>query len=194
MQVFEKTEVRLIHTGDHGEILERFNLHSASGERLTFRADAVDSISAINEKASYIRLRNGIEFSYRAGFDDAVRVFFDGVEPKFFPETGKIKFNPVLMDKVENIGLSVRACGFLKSSLIYFVGDLVTRTEDFLLRIPNCGKKTIEEIKECLADEGLALGMELNDWPPLILSVEEIELQHFHVQYSKAHNPENKRR
>jgi DNA-directed RNA polymerase subunit alpha len=74
--------------------------------------------------------------------------------------------DPILVQPVEELELTVRSANCLKAENIHFIGDLIQRTEADLLRTPNLGKKSLNEIKETLARHGLSLGMRLEDWPP----------------------------
>ncbi|NKB47081.1 MAG: DNA-directed RNA polymerase subunit alpha [Legionellales bacterium] len=74
--------------------------------------------------------------------------------------------NPVLLRPVDDLELTVRSANCLKAENIYFIGDLVQRTENDLLKTPNLGKKSLNEIKEVLASRSLSLGMQLDNWPP----------------------------
>ncbi len=74
--------------------------------------------------------------------------------------------DPVLMLSVEDLELTVRSANCLKAEQIYYIGDLVQRTEVELLKTPNLGKKSLTEIKDVLAQRGLSLGMRLANWPP----------------------------
>jgi DNA-directed RNA polymerase subunit alpha len=67
------------------------------------------------------------------------------------------------------LDLTVRSANCLKAENIYYVGDLIQRTEMELLKTPNLGKKSLTEIKEVLASKGLSLGMHLDNWPPASL-------------------------
>jgi DNA-directed RNA polymerase subunit alpha len=74
--------------------------------------------------------------------------------------------DPVLMRSVDDLELTVRAANCLKAENIYYIGDLVLRTENDLLKTPNLGKKSLTEIKAVLAMRGLGLGMAVEGWPP----------------------------
>ena len=74
--------------------------------------------------------------------------------------------DPVLLRPVDDLELTVRSANCLKAENIYYIGDLVQRTEVELLKTPNLGKKSLTEIKEVLAQRGLSLGMKLENWPP----------------------------
>lgn len=76
------------------------------------------------------------------------------------------KFAPILLRPVDDLELTVRSANCLKAENIFYIGDLVQRTEVELLKTPNLGKKSLTEIKEVLASKGLSLGMRLEGWPP----------------------------
>ncbi len=75
-------------------------------------------------------------------------------------------FDPVLLRPVDDLELTVRSANCLKAENIFYIGDLIQRTEVELLKTPNLGKKSLTEIKDILAVKGLSLGMRLENWPP----------------------------
>ncbi|MGR9073364.1 MAG: DNA-directed RNA polymerase subunit alpha [Gammaproteobacteria bacterium] len=75
-------------------------------------------------------------------------------------------FDPVLLRPVDDLELTVRSANCLKAENIFYIGDLIQRTEVELLKTPNLGKKSLTEIKDILATKGLSLGMRLENWPP----------------------------
>jgi DNA-directed RNA polymerase subunit alpha len=75
-------------------------------------------------------------------------------------------FDPILLRPVDELELTVRSANCLKAENIYYIGDLIQRTENELLKTPNLGRKSLNEIKEVLASRGLTLGMKLEAWPP----------------------------
>ncbi len=75
-------------------------------------------------------------------------------------------FDPILLRPVDDLELTVRSANCLKAENIFYIGDLIQRTEVELLRTPNLGKKSLTEIKDILAIKGLSLGMRLENWPP----------------------------
>jgi DNA-directed RNA polymerase subunit alpha len=81
--------------------------------------------------------------------------------------------DPVLLRPVDDLELTVRSANCLKAENIYYIGDLVQRTEVELLKTPNLGKKSLTEIKDVLASRGLSLGMRLDNWPPASLKNDE---------------------
>ena len=86
----------------------------------------------------------------------------DRGQPK--PVTGGV--DPVLLRPIDDLELTVRSANCLKAESIYYIGDLIQKTEVELLKTPNLGKKSLTEIKEVLAQRGLSLGMKLENWPP----------------------------
>ncbi len=76
------------------------------------------------------------------------------------------QFDPILLRPVDELELTVRSANCLKAENIYYIGDLIQRTENELLKPPNLGRKSLNEIKEVLASRGLTLGMRLENWPP----------------------------
>lgn len=82
----------------------------------------------------------------------------------------RAEIDPVLLRPVDDLELTVRSANCLKAENIYYIGDLIQRTEVELLKTPNLGKKSLTEIKDVLASHGLSLGMRLENWPPPGLS------------------------
>jgi len=78
----------------------------------------------------------------------------------------KTTVDPLLLRPVDDLELTVRSANCLKAENIYYIGDLIQRTETELLKTPNLGRKSLNEIKEVLASRGLTLGMKLENWPP----------------------------
>ena len=74
--------------------------------------------------------------------------------------------NPLLLRPVDELELTVRSANCQKAENIYYIGDLIQRTETELLKTPNLGRKSLNEIKEVLASRGLTLGGRLENWPP----------------------------
>ncbi len=81
--------------------------------------------------------------------------------------------DPILLRPVDDLELTVRSANCLKAEQIYYIGDLIQRTEVELLKTPNLGKKSLTEIKDVLASRGLSLGMRLENWPPASLKDKE---------------------
>lgn len=78
-----------------------------------------------------------------------------------------IEVDPELLQSIDDLELTVRSANCLKAENIYYIGDLVQRDEGDLLKTPNLGKKSLNEIKEVLAQRGLSLGMKIENWPPV---------------------------
>jgi DNA-directed RNA polymerase subunit alpha len=81
-------------------------------------------------------------------------------------------FDPILLAAVDELDLTVRSANCLKAEQIYYIGDLIQRGEQELLRAPNLGRKSLNEIKEVLTLKGLELGTEIENWPPVDLMPE----------------------
>ena len=82
------------------------------------------------------------------------------------PVAGRAEVDPILLRPIDDLELTVRSANCLKAESIYYIGDLIQRTEVELLKTPNLGKKSLTEIKDVLAARGLSLGMKLENWPP----------------------------
>ncbi|MFM2448497.1 MAG: hypothetical protein RIS44_947 [Pseudomonadota bacterium] len=82
------------------------------------------------------------------------------------PQQNNTQFDPILLRPVDELELTVRSANCLKAENIYYIGDLIQRTETELLKTPNLGRKSLNEIKEVLASRGLTLGARLENWPP----------------------------
>ena len=82
------------------------------------------------------------------------------------PAQRSTSFDPILLRPVDELELTVRSANCLKAENIYYIGDLIQRTETELLKTPNLGRKSLNEIKEVLASRGLSLGARLENWPP----------------------------
>ena len=98
----------------------------------------------------------------------AVFAHLEGAEifPTSEPARNSQQFDPILLRPVDELELTVRSANCLKAENIYYIGDLIQRTENELLKTPNLGRKSLNEIKEVLASRGLTLGMKLENWPP----------------------------
>jgi len=103
-------------------------------------------------------------------FQDQLSLFVNFDEPKEIVQKVQIKepeFNKNLLRKVDELELSVRSMNCLKNDNIVYIGDLVQKTEPEMLRTPNFGRKSLNEIKEVLSSMSLYLGMEIPNWPPV---------------------------
>jgi DNA-directed RNA polymerase subunit alpha len=100
---------------------------------------------------------------------DQLQLFINFEEPQVVTEAERkdeLPFNKNLLRKVDELELSVRSANCLKNDNIIYIGDLVQKTEAEMLRTPNFGRKSLNEIKEVLTQMGLHLGMEVSNWPP----------------------------
>ena len=86
--------------------------------------------------------------------------------PTQIEEKKATQIDPILLRPVDDLELTVRSANCLKAENIYYIGDLIQRSETELLKTPNLGRKSLNEIKEVLASRGLTLGMKLESWPP----------------------------
>ncbi|MDO9423927.1 MAG: DNA-directed RNA polymerase subunit alpha [Methylobacter sp.] len=98
----------------------------------------------------------------------SVFVDFEKVNDQLAEEEAEVEepWDPVLLRPVDDLELTVRSANCLKAENIFYIGDLIQRTEVELLKTPNLGKKSLTEIKDILALKGLSLGMRLENWPP----------------------------
>jgi DNA-directed RNA polymerase subunit alpha len=94
----------------------------------------------------------------------AARILID--QMSLFDGGKSAPIDPVLLKPVDDLELTVRSANCLKAENIYYIGDLIQRTENELLKTPNLGRKSLNEIKDVLASRGLTLGMRLDNWPP----------------------------
>ncbi len=108
----------------------------------------------------------------------SVFVDLEAEEAEIAAAKNEPEIDPILLRPVDDLELTVRSANCLKAECIYYIGDLVQRTEVELLKTPNLGKKSLTEIKDVLASRGLSLGMRLENWPPpgLVDSREKISV------------------
>ena len=115
-----------------------------------------------------VAAEDAVAFAARI-FQDQLSMFVNFEDPKEIPKERVLKepeFNKNLLKKVEELELSVRSMNCLKNDNIIYIGDLVQKTESEMLRTPNFGRKSLNEIKEVLSSMSLYLGMEIPNWPP----------------------------
>jgi len=127
-------------------------------DKLTLKVETDGSISP----------EDAIAFAARI-LQDQLSVFVNFDEPEAAgraEEEDDLEFNPLLLKKVDELELSVRSANCLKNDNIVYIGDLIQKTEAEMLRTPNFGRKSLNEIKEVLTAMGLHLGMDILDWPP----------------------------
>ena len=127
-----------------------------------------DKLTLTVETNGALTPEDAIAYSARI-LQDQLNVFVNFEEPKreeAAPSIPELAFNPALLKKVDELELSVRSANCLKNDNIVYIGDLIQKTEAEMLRTPNFGRKSLNEIKEVLAQMGLHLGMEVQGWPP----------------------------
>ncbi|MDD4555723.1 MAG: DNA-directed RNA polymerase subunit alpha [Alphaproteobacteria bacterium] len=126
-----------------------------------------DKLTLVIETNGVITPEDAIAYSARI-LQDQLKPFinFDEPEVETKAEKEELPFNRNLLKKVEELELSVRSANCLKNDNIVYIGDLVQKTEAEMLRTPNFGRKSLNEIKEVLTKMGIHLGMEVVGWPP----------------------------
>ncbi|WP_173931485.1 DNA-directed RNA polymerase subunit alpha [Chelativorans sp. Marseille-P2723] len=127
-----------------------------------------DKLTMTIETDGSVSGEDAVAFAARI-LQDQLSLFVNFEEPqKEQPaeQVTELAFNPALLKKVDELELSVRSANCLKNDNIVYIGDLIQKTEAEMLRTPNFGRKSLNEIKEVLASMGLHLGMEVPDWPP----------------------------
>ncbi|SMH45743.1 DNA-directed RNA polymerase subunit alpha [Mesorhizobium australicum] len=127
-----------------------------------------DKLTLSIETDGSITGEDAVAFAARI-LQDQLSLFVNFDEPQKEQATEavtELAFNPALLKKVDELELSVRSANCLKNDNIVYIGDLIQKTEAEMLRTPNFGRKSLNEIKEVLAAMGLHLGMEVPDWPP----------------------------
>ncbi len=127
-----------------------------------------DKLSMVVETNGAVTPEDAVALAARI-LQDQLQLFINFDEPQAAFEEKKeeeLPFNKNLLRKVDELELSVRSANCLKNDNIIYIGDLVQKTEAEMLRTPNFGRKSLNEIKEVLASMGLHLGMEIPNWPP----------------------------
>lgn len=127
-----------------------------------------DKLTLSVETDGSVSPEDAIAFAARI-LKDQLSIFVNFDEPETATrqdEEDDLEFNPLLLKKVDELELSVRSANCLKNDNIVYIGDLIQKTEAEMLRTPNFGRKSLNEIKEVLTTMGLHLGMDIIDWPP----------------------------
>jgi DNA-directed RNA polymerase subunit alpha len=127
-----------------------------------------DKLNLTVETNGAVSPEDAIAFAARI-LQDQLNVFVNFEEPEkevVEDSTPELAFNPALLKKVDELELSVRSANCLKNDNIVYIGDLIQKSEAEMLRTPNFGRKSLNEIKEVLAQMGLHLGMDVANWPP----------------------------
>mgnify|MGYP001486224283 FL=1 len=145
-------------------------------KKVSFKVDTTREGDALDydklmmqvETNGTVAAEDAVAFAARI-FQDQLSMFVNFEDPKEIPKERVLKepeFNKNLLKKVEELELSVRSMNCLKNDNIIYIGDLVQKTEPEMLRTPNFGRKSLNEIKEVLSSMSLYLGMEIPNWPP----------------------------
>ena len=131
------------------------------------QATDYDKLTLIVETNGVVSPEDAVAYAARI-LQDQLKPFinFDEPEAEVEVEKEELPFNRNLLKKVEELELSVRSANCLKNDSIVYIGDLVQKTEAEMLRTPNFGRKSLNEIKEVLAKMGIHLGMDTPGWPP----------------------------
>ena len=131
------------------------------------QATDYDKLTMIIETNGVVSPEDAVALAARI-LQDQLKPFINFDEPEVETEAEKeeLPFNRNLLKKVEELELSVRSANCLKNDNIVYIGDLVQKTEAEMLRTPNFGRKSLNEIKEVLAKMGIHLGMDTPGWPP----------------------------
>ena len=127
-----------------------------------------DKLTMMVETDGSVKPEDAVALAARI-LQDQLTVFINFEEPTKAVEEQRhpeLAFNAALLKKVDELELSVRSANCLKNDNIVYIGDLIQKTEAEMLRTPNFGRKSLNEIKEVLASMGLHLGMEVPNWPP----------------------------
>ena len=132
------------------------------------QATDYDKLSMTVETNGAMTPEDAIAYAARI-LQDQVQLFINFDEPNKAPEKEEVRelpFNKNLLRKVDELELSVRSQNCLKNDNIVYIGDLVQKSENEMMKTPNFGRKSLNEIKEVLQQMGLGLGMEISNWPP----------------------------
>ena len=142
--------------------------------RVAYSVDA----ARVEQRTNLDKLILDVETNGTVAVDDAVRQAAETLHDQLSvfgdfksreateSEKDKTGISPLLLRPIDDLELTVRSANCLKAESIYYIGDLIQKTEVELLKTPNLGKKSLTEIKDVLAQRGLSLGMKLENWPP----------------------------
>jgi len=147
--------------------------YAVESARVEQRTD-LDKLIMDVETNGVIEPEEAIRYAARVLVDQLVLFADLKGTPAQAEQTKTPQVDPILLRPVDDLELTVRSANCLKAENIYYIGDLIQRTETELLKTPNLGRKSLNEIKEVLASRGLTLGMKLENWPPVGLEREKI--------------------
>lgn len=176
---YEPADARAIADEEEGRIIGNLLIDATYSpvKRVAYKVDS----ARVEQRTDLDKLIIDLETNGTIDPEEAIRraatilqqqvsVFVDlesEKEPE--PEEAEDEIDPILLRPVDDLELTVRSANCLKAENIYYIGDLIRRTEVELLKTPNLGKKSLTEIKDVLASRGLSLGMRLEKWPPSAL-------------------------
>ncbi len=141
--------------------------YTVESARVEQRTD-LDKLVMTIETNGVISPEEAIRQSARILIDQlSVFASLEGTETSSEAPSRSPQVDPILLRPVDDLELTVRSANCLKAENIYYIGDLIQRTENELLKTPNLGRKSLNEIKEVLASRGLTLGMKIENWPPV---------------------------
>jgi DNA-directed RNA polymerase subunit alpha len=187
---YEPVSVRKSHT-DHNSIVGALQL-DASYSPIVKVAYQVES-TRVEQRTNLDKLIIELETNGTVDPEETIKlaatilhdqlsvfVDFEKVNDQLTEEEEEVEeiFDPVLLRPVDDLELTVRSANCLKAENIFYIGDLIQRTEVELLKTPNLGKKSLTEIKDILALKGLSLGMRLENWPPENLADQNHAINH----------------
>ncbi len=146
-----------------------FSVESARVEQRTDMDKLILEIetNGVIEPAEAVRTAARVLIEQLSSFADLRGVTTAGEQPATMRGAAAPQVDPILLRPVDELELTVRSANCLKAENIYYIGDLIQRTETELLKTPNLGRKSLNEIKDVLAARGLTLGMKLENWPPM---------------------------
>jgi len=147
--------------------------YSVESARVEQRTD-LDKLIMDVETNGVIEPEEAIRYAARVLVDQLVLFADLKGTPALAEQTRSPQVDPILLRPVDDLELTVRSANCLKAENIFYIGDLIQRSETELLKTPNLGRKSLNEIKEVLASRGLTLGMKLENWPPVGLEREKV--------------------
>jgi len=167
----------IAHLNTNGELNMRLTVRKGRGyspaDSRVGEEDETRSVGKLLLDASYspvMRISYSVENARVEQRTDLDKLIID-LETE--PEEHEDEIDPILLRPVDDLELTVRSANCLKAEDIYYIGDLIQRTEVELLKTPNLGKKSLTEIKDVLATRGLSLGLRLENWPPSSLKSDD---------------------
>lgn len=158
--------LRYLGRGTHYSVLRAVVFHDPMGRSLP--EGQFTDFAVIWDEDHDVRVTEPIEKIYREGLLPSFVMFGErkGLFTAILSNQLQIPFNPVFLKEVDELKLSNHSTNCLKNENIFYMGDLVQKTEGEILRIPNAGRKVLDDLKDVLARNSLRLGMSVPGWPP----------------------------